>query len=146
MNKDLVSKLNKYLANIAVMYVKTHNLHWNVVGKNFKAVHEYLESIYDDLAESFDAVAEALKMHGEQPVASLAGYLELATVKEIPSEEICSCKAFEIVKADLTELKAQGEAICAACDSGDLSDVVAVVEEDLGKFTKAIWFITATLK
>ncbi len=43
MKKNLFEKLNKYLADTAVMYIKLHNLHWNVYGLQFKAVHEYLE-------------------------------------------------------------------------------------------------------
>ena len=43
MNKELVLKINKYLSNLAVEYFKLHNLHWNVVGINFKSTHEYLE-------------------------------------------------------------------------------------------------------
>lgn len=28
-------ELNRYLANLQVMFIKLHNLHWNVVGTNF---------------------------------------------------------------------------------------------------------------
>ncbi|MCD8284015.1 MAG: DNA starvation/stationary phase protection protein [Opitutae bacterium] len=143
MDKKVVTEINKYLANIAVMYVKVHNLHWNVTGTSFKASHEYLETIYDGLAESFDAVAEALKMHGEKPLASLKSYLEVATIKEIPSEEMCACKAFEIVLADLKEMKALGEAIRAQADAAGLYDIVSLIEGDLANFAKTIWFISA---
>ena len=47
MKKELVEKINKYLANLCVEYIKLHNLHWNVVGSNFKAIHGHLESLYD---------------------------------------------------------------------------------------------------
>ena len=40
MKKELVNLSNAYLANIGVAYIKLHNLHWNVVGSQFKAVHE----------------------------------------------------------------------------------------------------------
>ena len=59
MKKELVVKLNKYLADVAVSYIKMHNLHWNIVGSQFKAVHEYLETIYDSYADVLDEVAEA---------------------------------------------------------------------------------------
>ena len=61
MNKNLVLKSNKYLANVGVEYIKLHNLHWNVIGLQFKAVHEYLESLYDSLADVLDEVAELIK-------------------------------------------------------------------------------------
>ena len=37
-----MKKLNTYLANLAVINIKIHNLHWNVVGSQFVAVHEFL--------------------------------------------------------------------------------------------------------
>ena len=52
MNKELLSSINKYLANLAVEYFKLHNLHWNVIGINFKSTHEYLEVLYDGIIAS----------------------------------------------------------------------------------------------
>ena len=75
MDKKLLNSANKYLANVGVEYIKLHNLHWNVVGLNFKAVHEYLEGIYDSMAEVLDEVAELIKMEGGYPLASLKDYL-----------------------------------------------------------------------
>ena len=62
MKKELVTQVNAYLANIGVSYIKLHNLHWNVVGSQFKAAHEYLETLYDALADVLDAIAELLKI------------------------------------------------------------------------------------
>ena len=85
--KELAVKVNGYLANVAVSYVKLHNLHWNVVGPQFKAVHEYLESIYDAYAAVLDAVAELLKMQDEMPLSRMSDYLAVASIKEIEAKE-----------------------------------------------------------
>ena len=63
MNKNL----DIYLANLAVNYIKLHNLHWNVIGKTFKQVHEYLEEVYDETTESLDEIAVYQKMFGVYP-------------------------------------------------------------------------------
>lgn len=39
-----VDKLNIFLSNLAVINVKIHNLHWNVVGPNFFVVHKMTEN------------------------------------------------------------------------------------------------------
>ncbi len=146
MDKKLVTEINKYLANVAVSYVKLHNLHWNVVGKDFKPVHEYLETIYDAFAETLDAVAEALKMAGETPLASLKSYLEVATIKEIPSKEICSSKALKIVEEDLREMKKLAEKIRSAADDAGLYGIVSLFEGDLANYQKTLWFLSAMAK
>ena len=146
MKKELSIAMNEYLANLAVEYIKLHNLHWNVVGINFKSIHEYLEGLYDGLAKSLDEVAELLKIHGEAPAASLKEYLELASVKELPSEELKGKDVLELLLADFDLMKAQAEKIRAAADEEDAYDIVDAMEGDLGQYSKNNWFIRAMLK
>lgn len=146
MKKELSVAMNEYLANLAVEYIKLHNLHWNVVGINFKAIHEYLEGLYDGLAGSLDEVAELLKIHGEVPAASLKEYLALASVKELPSEELKGKKVLELVLEDFEQLSAQAAKIRALADAEDAYDIVDAMEGDLGQYSKNNWFIRAMLK
>lgn len=146
MNKNMNIEMNNYLANAQVFYVKLHNLHWNVVGKDFKPVHEYLESLYDAFADVYDEVAESLKMNGQQPLASMKEYLEVATVKELSSKELSSADVIKIALADMELLKAQAESIRTAADVEDLYDVVDLMEDHLGNYNKTIWFMHAMLK
>ena len=146
MNKQLSQKLNKYLANLAVEYVKLHNLHWNVVGINFKAIHEYLEGLYDGISASLDSIAELLKMHDEVPAASLKEYLALSDVEELPSVEVKGKEDLEVVLKDFQAFKVLGESIRLEADEANLYDVVSAMEGDLEQFNKAIWFIKSMLK
>ena len=146
MNKQLSQKLNKYLANLAVEYVKIHNLHWNVVGINFKAIHEYLEGLYDGISASLDSIAELLKMHDEVPAASLKEYLALSDIEELPSIEVKGKESLEVVLKDFQSFKALAESIRLEADEENLYDVVSAMESDLEQFNKSIWFIKAMLK
>ena len=146
MNKNLFEKLNKYLADTGVMYIKLHNLHWNVSGSQFKAVHEYLEAIYDVFTENMDAVAELLRMHGEYPAASLKDFLQLSEVKELASEKVGIKQALSIVLEDLKSLDKAAKGIRALADEDDVFDVVAMMEEQSGYYQKTIWFISSTLE
>ena len=58
MSKKLYEKMNLYLANQEVAYIKLHNLHWYVKGRSFFTLHAKLEELYDRTAEIIDAVAE----------------------------------------------------------------------------------------
>ena len=44
--------------------------------------HKYLEEVYDVAFDYYDAVAEHVKMQGEEPVVHVAKYLEIASLKE----------------------------------------------------------------
>jgi len=145
MNKNLFEKLNKYLADNAVMYIKLHNLHWNVYGLQFKPVHEYLEALYDDTTEKMDEIAEVIRMKGEYPAASLAEYLKLSTIKELSSEKIANKAALEIVLEDLKALDAEAKDVRATADEDDIFDVVMMMEDYCAFYQKTIWFISQML-
>lgn len=146
MKPNLSAALNVYLANIGVEYVKLHHLHWNVVGSQFKAVHEYLETLYDGLANVLDATAEVLKINGQAPLSSMKGFLAVATIQELEGGEVEVPEALRTVLSDLELLKAQAEAIRAVAVQEDQYDVVALMEGDLAQYSKTLWFLRATLR
>ena len=146
MNKKLFEHLNKYLADTGVMYIKLHNLHWNVFGLQFKAVHEYLEALYDGVTENMDAIAELIRMHGEYPAASLSDFLKLTSIKELPSQKIDNKAALAIVLEDIKALDEQAKAIRAAADEKDAFDIVMMMEDHCSAFQKTIWFISMMLE
>ena len=134
---NLNNALNTYIANIGVGYIKLHNLHWNVVGSQFKAVHEYLESLYDAFADVLDETAELLKMAGAQPVGSLKGYLAIATIQELGDEAI--------TLADLELLRDQALEIRKAADAHDCFGVANLMEDHVTNYAKQIWFLRSML-
>lgn len=146
MKKELAVQLNAYLANIGVIYIKLHNLHWNVAGGQFKAVHEYLETLYDAFADVLDATAEILKMNGEMPLASLKDYLAVASIQELESKELDVKSVLSIVLSDMEALKAQASAIRLQANEDDQFDIANGMEDDLKNYGKTIWFIRAMLK
>ena len=146
MNNKLASSMNRYLSDLAVMYIKLHNLHWNVVGSDFKQVHEYLETLYDEVTETLDEVAELMKIHGSQPMASLKEYMAETKIEELPSQEIRTKDALLIVKDDLGELIKQAEVVRSDAQESDLYDVEDALEEQLASYHKTLWFVGAMLK
>ena len=71
MTKELEKKLNLYLANQLVDYVKKHNLHWNLKGSHFFTLHAKLEELYDEAGDILDEVAERILALGGNPVSSM---------------------------------------------------------------------------
>lgn len=135
--------LNLYLANLAVLNVKFHNLHWNVIGKEFVQVHEFTESMYDTFFEQYDAVAEALKMRNQYPVASLKEYLELSSVKELASKAYKVGEVIDIVEAELKALCELATSIRNEADEANDFTLVALFEDYIAGFQKNLWFIKA---
>lgn len=146
MNKKLFDSMNKYLADTGVMYIKLHNLHWNVYGMQFKGVHEFLEELYDGITENMDAIAELLRMHGEYPAASMSDFLKLTSIKELASEKVPNKDALAIALEDFKALDKEAKAIRSAADEEDAFDIVMMMEDHCAAFQKTIWFISSMLE
>ena len=147
MRKELVLEVNRQIANLGVGYIKFHNLHWNVVGGQFKPVHEYLEVLYDSFSDSLDEVAEVLRMKDEYPVASLKGFLELSQIKEIEeSKDIHYEKVLKIVLDDLSVIKNQAKIVRNLAVEDDIIVLIDSMEGIISNIDKELWFIRSMLK
>lgn len=141
----IYEKLNEYLSNLAVLNVKFHNLHWNVVGLQFVQIHEFTESLYDDLFEKYDAVAELIKMKGEKPLVRMADYIEKASIKEIDKDKFSTVEVLEIVKEDLGKMRELATEIRNLADEAGDFVTVAEFEGHVEGYNKNLWFIEAML-
>lgn len=139
------NSLNVYLSNVAVLYVKLHNLHWNVKGPNFKSVHEYLEEIYDSFNEELDEIAELIIMQGGEPLVKMSDYLKNAQIQEADSKKFSTEEAFKIVLDDIKLMKKSALEIREEADEADNFEVVAKMEEHVSNYNKIIWFISSAL-
>jgi len=139
-------KINEYLSNLAILNVKFHNLHWNVVGINFNELHKLTEELYEDLFEKYDAVAELLKMKGQMPLSRVADYLINASVEEVEPKEFSAKEVLEILLKDIRKMKELALEIRNQADEeGDFA-VVNVFEDHIASYNKNIWFIESMLK
>ena len=138
--------MNQYVADLAVLNVKFHNLHWNVVGERFEQVHVHLEALYDDLFEKFDEVAERIKMLGEFPKASIKEYLEISKVEELPNEDVAIKRVFEIVKEEVSYLKELATSIRLEADGNDDFVTVGLMEDHIAAYDKELYFINQAMK
>jgi starvation-inducible DNA-binding protein len=62
-----VAILNTLLADEYLLYTKTRNYHWNVVGPQFNDLHKFFEAQYNELNEIVDDVAERSRTLGATP-------------------------------------------------------------------------------
>ncbi|EHM12988.1 DNA-binding ferritin-like protein (oxidative damage protectant) [Jonquetella anthropi DSM 22815] len=140
-----MKKLDIYLANLVVGNIKLHNLHWNVKGFAFKQVHEYLESLYDEVFEKMDEVAELQKMKGEFPKASVKQSLELASVKELEDKSWDVKEAVTIALEYVKEMKKLALEIRSEVDEKDNFALANMMEDHIAGYSKEIWFMESML-
>jgi starvation-inducible DNA-binding protein len=80
----VVGLLNTLLADEYLLYTKTRNYHWNVVGLQFNDLHKFFETQYTELNDVVDEVAERARMLGGRAFGTLREFTEHARLKETP--------------------------------------------------------------
>lgn len=80
--ENVISTLTQALADIQVLYVKTLNVHWNIVGPSFYGIHSLLDEQYNALKADGDAVAERIRGYGVPVIGSMNEFLEQTRLKE----------------------------------------------------------------
>ncbi|SMQ30831.1 starvation-inducible DNA-binding protein [Pseudomonas helmanticensis] len=89
--KSIVEGLSRLLSDTYVLYLKTHNFHWNVTGPMFRTLHLMFEEQYNELALAVDLIAERIRALGFPAPGAYATYARLSSIKEeeegVPSAE-----------------------------------------------------------
>lgn len=74
--------LSKVLADTYLLYLKTHNFHWNVEGPMFQTLHTMFMEQYTEAWNAIDLVAERIRALGHYAPGTYREYLKLGSIKE----------------------------------------------------------------
>ncbi|WP_134683090.1 Dps family protein [Brevibacillus migulae] len=144
MSSALMDTVNKQIANWTVLYVKLHNFHWYVKGPQFFTLHAKFEELYTEASLHIDELAERLLALGGQPVATMRGCLEQASVKEAQGNESAE-QMVEITVHDfgimIQELK-DGMKLAEEVDDETTGDMLLAIHSSLEKH---VWMLQSFL-
>lgn len=84
--KRVAQGLTRVLASTYMLYIKTHNYHWNVSGPLFQPLHSLFEEQYTFLAKTVDEVAERIRSLGYRAPGTMNEFLSLSHIKEDASD------------------------------------------------------------
>lgn len=77
--------LNRDLADAYLVLIKTKKFHWDVVGPQFRSLHQLWEEQYQALTLNIDALAERVRTLGGFPLGTAQDFLGNASIKEQPN-------------------------------------------------------------
>ena len=78
----IAESLSKMLADSYILYLKTHNFHWNVTGPMFQTLHIMFMQQYTELWNALDLIAERIRALGHPAPGSYKRYVELSSIPE----------------------------------------------------------------
>lgn len=84
--QGVIELLNQDLSNTYLLLIKTRKFHWDVVGPQFRSLHQLWDEQYQILTENIDAIAERIRALGGYPLGTAAGFVERSIIKEEPGQ------------------------------------------------------------
>ena len=102
--QPIAGRLEELLADSYLLYLKTHNFHWNVTGPMFNTLHTLFEVQYQELALAVDELAERIRALGQPAPGSFAAFAQLANIKEAPEEKLSAEDMLRVAAADQRKL------------------------------------------
>jgi len=117
--KGTTDALSRLLSDTYVLYLKTHNFHWNVTGPMFTTLHTLFETEYTELALAVDEIAERIRALGAVAPGSFTAYAKLSKVKEAEGVPRATDMIKELVDDQAKVVTAAKEVVKAAEAAGD---------------------------
>jgi starvation-inducible DNA-binding protein len=142
---EMVEKLNAYLSSVQITYMNVRGYHWNIVGKQFFALHAKFEEVYNNLNEMADEIAERILMLDGKPLHAFSEYIKVSSVKE----RLNLSSAEDTIKAlldDTAKLLEAERVILALASDNDDDGTASLMSGFIGEQEKMIWMFNALLK
>ena len=141
----LSDNLKVLLASTQSFAIKSQNFHWNVEGSNFPQYHAFFDTLYNDVNETIDPIAEYVRILGAYTPGSLTRYAELSIIEDqikIPRPELMFAESLQDCELMLKLVTAMFDEAASENQHG-IENYMAELQDLYGK--KA-WFIRSILK
>jgi starvation-inducible DNA-binding protein len=137
--------LSRLLADTYVLYLKTHNFHWNVEGPMFQTLHQMFMEQYTETWNAIDLVAERIRSLGHYAPGTYREYLGLARIKETPGVP----KAGQMVKLLIEGQEAvvrTAREILPLAERADDQPTLDLLTQRMQVHEKNAWMLRSLLK
>ena len=141
---EIVDHLNQVLADSFVLYFKTHSYHWNVVGPDFKPLHDLFGEQYTELWTALDDIAERIRSLDAMAPNSMAEILETASVSESQGAGDANAMIQDLISTQQKLCAVLSAAASVADDAGDIS-TADLMTQRLNVHEKSIWMLKSTI-
>ena len=142
---EQVKILKQLQADSLVFFMKVHNYHWHVKGRDFPQIHKATEEIYETFSSIFDDIAERIIQLGGTPYVRIK---EIQKAAKIVEEEKTIFKSEEVLKGVLKDyeyfLKSFKSLSKVAADKEDTT-TQGYADSQVAHLEKAIWMIKSQI-
>ena len=137
--------LSRLLADTYVVYLKTHNFHWNVEGPMFQTLHQMFMEQYTETWNAIDLVAERIRSLGHYAPGTYAEYNKLARIKETPGVPKAEQMVRLLIEGQEAIVKTAREVLPVA-EKADDQPTLDLLTQRMQVHEKNAWMLRSLLK
>ena len=141
----LSDNLQRVLTDLIALELVGKQIHWNVVGPNFRDIHLNLDDVVDIAREGSDEVAERMRAINAVPDGRPATVSAATTVPAAPEGEILTSEGVAYIVSAIEAVVATLRGVHDDVDSEDPTSS-GIVEDLTGKLEQQAWFLSAEVR
>jgi starvation-inducible DNA-binding protein len=142
-NHQTLEALENILAGSYLLMLKTHNYHWNVVGENFKTLHESFQIQYEELFTAIDEIAERIRALGSKVDGSFENFKKHSELKNANKDFSAKEMVKDLISDHENLVKNLHKAIKTAQSEGDESSADIFIQRTKSH-EKTIWMLVSS--
>jgi starvation-inducible DNA-binding protein len=142
--KSIADGLSRLLADTYVLYLKTHNFHWNVTGPSFRTLHLMFEEQYNELWTAVDMVAERIRTLGYPAPGTYSEFAKLTSIEEVVGVPAATEMITLLVEGHEAVCRT-ARALLAPADAAADESTADLVTQRLQVHEKTAWMLRSLL-
>jgi starvation-inducible DNA-binding protein len=143
---EVTGNLNRLLADMFALYVKTKNFHWHVSGPHFRDYHLLLDDQAAQILATTDIIAERVRKLGRGTIRSIGHISHLQQIADNDSADIAAKDMLNELQRDNTVVVNCLRGVHEVCDrNGDVA-TASLIENWIDEAEQRIWFLSETSK
>ena len=139
--KEIAGGLNKLLADVFALYLKTKNFHWHMSGPHFRDYHLLLDDQADQIFAMTDDIAERARKIGGLTIRSIGEISRLQRIADNNAEYVTSEDMLSELCEDNKALVLSMRSVHDLCDAeGDVA-TTSLLESWIDESQRRAWFL-----
>lgn len=137
--------LSRLLADTYLLYLKTHNFHWNVEGPMFQTLHVMFMGQYTEAWNAVDPIAERIRALGHYAPGTYKEFVRLATIREtegVPKAE----KMIQALIEGQEAVARTARSVLPIADAANDQPTLDLLTQRLDIHEKNAWMLRSLLK
>jgi starvation-inducible DNA-binding protein len=139
--QEIAGALNRVLADVFALYLKTKNFHWHVSGPHFRDYHLLLDEQGEQIFAITDDIAERVRKIGGTTLRSIGQISRLQRVLDNDADFVTPLDMLAELRDDNKQLVASLREVHAICDEHNDVATASLIENWIDEAERRTWFL-----